>query len=109
MLPTIPPTTFPPRRGFVMLRTAVRLGVFVWLATGSSLCLAADPPAVIRSAKSGPWSAGETWVGGKVPAAGARVHVLAGHVVTYDVSADDVIRAINVAGTLTFAKDKDTL
>jgi hypothetical protein len=73
------------------------------------LLAAADLPAVIRSAKSGAWSSPETWEGGKVPAAGARVHVLAAHTVTYDVQSDDVIRAINVSGTLTFARDKDTL
>jgi len=73
-----------------------------------ALALAADAP-VIRSAKSGSWSSAETWEGGKVPAAGARVHVLAAHTITYDVKSDDVIRALNVSGTLTFAKDKDTL
>jgi hypothetical protein len=78
-----------------------------------SLCLTSVATAaddgVIRSAKSGPWSAAETWAGGKIPAAGAKVHVLAGHVVTFDVKSDDVIRAINVSGTLAFAKDRDTL
>src|SRR5688572_13977177 len=63
---------------------------------------------VIRSAQSGVWSSADTWVGGKVPAAGARVHVLSGHTVTYDGASDDVIRAINIAGTLSFARDRDT-
>src|SRR5262249_14235345 len=57
---------------------------------------------------SGPWSAAATWEGGKVPAAGARVQVRAGHTVTYDISSDQVIRSIHVAGTLTFARDRDT-
>src|SRR5262249_49342795 len=57
---------------------------------------------------SGPWSAAATWEGGKVPAAGARVQVRAGHTVTYDISSDRVIRSIHVAGTLTFARDRDT-
>ncbi|MCI0360113.1 MAG: G8 domain-containing protein, partial [Planctomycetaceae bacterium] len=70
---------------------------------------AADGPAVIRSAKSGPWSAGATWEGGQVPGAGARVMVASSHTVTYDVSSDAVIRAINVSGTLAFARDRDTL
>ena len=75
----------------------------------SAIVAAAAEPEVVRSAKSGAWSAAETWVGGAVPAAGSRVHVLAAHTVTYDVSSDVVIRAINIAGTLTFARDRGTL
>ena len=45
----------------------------------------AEEPAVVRSARSGLWSAGETWEGGKVPAAGVKVQVRPEHVVTYDV------------------------
>ena len=63
---------------------------------------------VIRSAKSGPWSAAATWEGGKVPAAGARVLIRGGHRIAYDVSSGQVIRAINIAGELIFAKDRDT-
>lgn len=68
----------------------------------------AGPP-LVRSAKSGPWSVGTTWDGGKIPATGDRVQIRTGHVVTYDVAADAVIRSIHVAGTLTFARDKDTV
>jgi hypothetical protein len=60
------------------------------------------------SARSGNWSDGATWVGGQVPAAGARVHVMPGHVVVYDVKLETPIRAVYVAGTLTFAADQDT-
>src|SRR6516165_1191927 len=63
---------------------------------------------VIRSAGSGPWSAATTWEGGKVPGDGARVLILSGHKVVYDVKSEAVIRGINVAGTLSFAPDKDT-
>jgi uncharacterized protein (TIGR03067 family) len=69
---------------------------------------AAAPP-LIRTAKSGPWSSTDTWEGGKVPAAGARVQVCAGHTVTYDVKSDEAIRSVHVAGTLTFARDRDTV
>jgi hypothetical protein len=75
----------------------------------------ADPPkkssevSIIRSKQSGPWSAPATWEGGKVPAAGARVLVQPGHRVVYDVKSEAPIRAINVAGTLRFATDRDTL
>jgi G8 domain len=82
------------------------VAAFVLLATCAQ---AADGPAVIRSAKSGPWSAGATWEGGQVPGAGARVLVVSGHTVTYDVSSDAVIRAINISGTLAFARDRNTL
>ena len=65
-------------------------------------------PALIRSAKSGPWSAGATWEGGRVPGTLARVQIREGHRVLYDVHSDQVIRSIHVAGTLEFARDKDT-
>jgi G8 domain len=67
-----------------------------------------DAPAWIRSAKNGLWSAPATWEGDKVPAASARVQVRAGHTVTYDRNSDQAIRSIHVAGTLTFARDKNT-
>jgi len=88
-----------------MKRAAACLLVLVF----SPLAFAAESPPVIRSVKSGAWSSPQTWEGGKVPAAGARVHVLAGHAVTYDVAEEGVVRAINIAGTLSFARDKDTL
>ena len=62
----------------------------------------------IRTANSGAWSEPATWDGGKVPTTGARVHVKTGHVVVYDVKSDAALRAVYVAGTLTFATDKDT-
>jgi hypothetical protein len=63
---------------------------------------------VLRSVQSGPWSAGATWEGGKVPRAGSRVQIREGHKVVYDVKSDQAIRSIHVAGTLTFAPDRDT-
>ncbi|MBI2807350.1 MAG: G8 domain-containing protein [Planctomycetes bacterium] len=69
----------------------------------------ARPGNLIRSAKSGAWSAASTWHGGKVPGAGARVQVRAGHVVIYDAKSDAVIRFLHVAGTLSFATNQDTL
>ncbi len=65
-------------------------------------------PPLVRSARSGPWSAPATWEGGKIPAAGARVQVRSGHTVSYDLKSDQVIRSIHVAGTLTFVRDRDT-
>ncbi len=87
----------------------------IGLASAAGIASGADAPTrnltlpVIRSAQSGSWSASATWVGGKVPAAGARVLIQPGHRVVYDVKSEAPIRAINVAGALRFATDKDTL
>jgi hypothetical protein len=78
------------------------------LLLGSPL-FAAEPPAWIESAKSGAWSDGGTWAGGKVPAASARVFVKTGHVVEYDLHAETPIRAVFIAGTVKFSRTKDTL
>ena len=66
-------------------------------------------PEVIRSAGNGLWSDGDTWQGGKIPGTGDRVLIRSGHRVVYDTQSDQQIRAINIAGTLTFAPGKDTL
>ncbi len=63
---------------------------------------------VLRTAQSGKWSDPKTWIGGKVPSTGSRVVILEGHRVLYDVNSDQVIRAINLSGTLHFATDRDT-
>jgi hypothetical protein len=84
---------------------ALTIALFATLLT--SAAGAADAP-LVRSAKSGAWSAADTWEGGKVPPAGARVQVRAGDRVVYDVTSDTAIRSIHVAGTLTFAADRDT-
>lgn len=87
------------------MRLFASLVALTLLASGA---FAADPP-VIKSAKSGSWSAATTWEGNAVPGAGARVLIREGHTVSYDVKSDAVIRGINVGGTLTFATDKDTV
>jgi hypothetical protein len=63
---------------------------------------------VVRSARSGPWSAATTWEGGKVPGAGSRVHIRTGHAVLFDTQSEAVIRSIKVAGVLSFAPYRDT-
>lgn len=63
---------------------------------------------IVRSAKSGAWSARETWEGGVLPGEGARVLIRSEHIVTYDIVSDRAIRMIQVAGTLDFARDRDT-
>src|SRR5262245_7868552 len=67
-----------------------------------------DAAPILRSAKSGPWSAAATWEGGKVPGAGAKVLIREGHRIVYDVKSDEAIRGIHISGTLSFAPDRDT-
>src|SRR3954468_18981295 len=78
------------------------------LARGEPAAFDAAPSSLIRSAESGSWSAPTTWEGGAVPSAGARVQVRFGHIVRYDVTSDAVNRSIHIAGTLSFAGDRDT-
>lgn len=97
----------------ILLKRALAFGLLITLGSGAVQPLVAeaidkDAPAWIRSAKSGPWSEAATWEGGKVPAAAARVQIRTGHTLTYDLNSDQAIRAIHVAGTLTFARDKTT-
>ncbi len=69
----------------------------------------AEPTAFdVRSARSGPWSDAATW-DGRVPQAGDRVQVRAGHVVTYDVDSSAPLRLVHIAGTLTFSRERNTL
>jgi len=81
----------------------------LWLLLASAFgspAIAAD--GWIASARNGNWSDRATWVDGQVPVTGARVHVKPGHVVVYDVKSEAALRALYVAGTLTFAADRDT-
>jgi hypothetical protein len=81
----------------------VALGIGLGVPAG-----AGDPTPLVRSQRSGPWSAPSTWEGDAVPRAGARVQIRPGHRVIYDASSNQPIRSIHVAGTLTFATDRAT-
>lgn len=63
---------------------------------------------LLRSVASGAWSEKTTWDLGRAPQKGDRVLIRPGHVVTYDVDSRDVIRLVQIAGTLEFARDRDT-
>src|SRR5882724_5905589 len=65
-------------------------------------------PAFIRSARTGVWTSPSTWEGKQVPAPGAKVQILAGHKVIYDVDASEPLRMVHVLGTLSFARDRNT-
>ena len=82
--------------------------LFVICASLSAQAVAADSMKTICSLRDGNWSAPTTWEGGSVPRAGARVLIRAGHTVTYDLSSDQAIRVIHIAGTLRFATDRNT-
>lgn len=62
----------------------------------------------VRSVQDGPWSAASTWESGKMPGEGMAVLIRTGHTVRYDVKAALSIRSLHIAGTLTFATDRDT-
>jgi hypothetical protein len=82
--------------------------VFALVVLGSAHATAAEPPTV-RSKQSGVWSSKETWDVGRVPKTGDRVIIRVGHHIGYDVESKDVIRLVQIAGTLEFARDKNTL
>jgi hypothetical protein len=49
-----------------------------------------------------------TWEGKRIPTAGDKVQIAAGHRVVYDQQSDDAIRMVHILGTLSFARDRDT-
>ncbi|HZZ82613.1 MAG TPA: G8 domain-containing protein [Gemmataceae bacterium] len=85
----------------------MRQALFVAIAL-SSLVAGSVSAADLRTKQSGPWSAKETWDAGRTPQKGDRVIIRAGHTVTYDVQSKEVIRLVQIAGTLDFARDKNT-
>ncbi|MCH5372596.1 MAG: hypothetical protein JJ992_01365, partial [Planctomycetes bacterium] len=56
----------------------------------------------------GAWSEPGTWEPARVPIAGDRVLISRGTTVKYDVQKPDVIRLVQIVGTLSFARDRDT-
>lgn len=101
-LATLPP----PHPMRALMRSHILPLAAVALLITSSSALAEAP--LIRSTQSGDWSAAATWEGGKPPGAGVKVLIREGHAVRYDVDSDAAIRTLNVAGTLSFATDRDT-
>ena len=63
----------------------------------------------IRAASSGSWSNPKIWQPQRVPKDGDRVLVSRGTHVVYDVKSAARIRLVQVVGTLSFARDRDTL
>jgi hypothetical protein len=91
-----------------MVTRGLQFAVVVAIFACCTCALSAAEIPLVRSQKSGPWSEKQTWDGGRIPKTGDRVVVRTGHHVTYDVDSKDVIRLVQVAGTLDFAKDRNT-
>src|SRR5688572_25318553 len=62
----------------------------------------------VKSIQNGPWSDPKTWQPGRVPKQGDRVLISQKTQVLYDVKSPEVIRLIQVAGTLRFSRKQDT-
>jgi hypothetical protein len=75
-----------------------------------AFCFAASAAEIplVQTAQSGAWTSSATWVWGKIPPAGSRVQIRAGHEVVYDQNSDRPIRDLFIAGRLSFAPDRDT-
>src|ERR1043166_7175225 len=98
-------------RPYSLIAALLTLAASSTLAARAAVPPAANPaglPALIRSARSGPWSAPSTWEGGHVPSPGSRAQIRSGHTIRYDLNADQALRSLHVAGTLAFARDRDT-
>jgi len=96
--------------GLISVALFVPAALLVPAALFVPTALLADEPVVFqaRSARSGAWSAADTWEGERVPRSGDFVQVRAGHTVVYDLAAGPALRMIHVAGTLTFSREKST-
>lgn len=104
-----------------MFRTSLRtLVVFsIVLSVRLHVAIAADGASApkpstlvkfdVRSVRDGHWSDPHTWEPARVPAAGDRVQVGRGTRVVYDVEQHGVLRLVQVIGTLSFARDRNTL
>ena len=62
----------------------------------------------VRTVRDGNWSDKKTWQDGRMPRGNDRVLVSRGTTVVYDVVEKEVLRLVQVVGTLRFARDRDT-
>jgi hypothetical protein len=64
--------------------------------------------ATIRSAGSGAWSSASSWTPARVPGAGDKVYIEAGHAISYALVSDTAVSCVGVAGQLGFATTSNT-
>src|SRR5216110_1630735 len=94
-------------------RSGVFMIAMVVAAFGSSKSAQAQEKAArsgftLRSVKSGPWSAPATWDAQRVPREGDRVLIGRKTRVLFDADSTPVLRYLQVAGVLSFARDRST-
>jgi hypothetical protein len=94
-----------PRLPLPLLTTALLILAPPCLLAGAKV----DKPGfTIRSVKNGAWSAPDTWDGKRLPREGDRVLIGRKTRVVYDVDSGAAIRYLQVAGVLSFARDRNT-
>lgn len=91
-----------------------RYFIFLLTCIFSLLCTqtveaASSEHALITTTKSGLWSDASVWSTNAVPHAGDAVRILPQHTITYDMNSTDLIRSVQVSGTLQFAINQNTL
>ena len=107
-----------------LVRNLVAVVGLAWLATPAAAQTAHDHTAAmsgvpqgipyfcatpsVTSVASGAWSNPATWSAKKVPGAGDRVRIVAGHNVVYDVVSDARLDCIELDGHLSFRADAGT-
>src|SRR5688572_13460201 len=100
-----------------MIRFSGRFGGFLFAMIGAVIGSGGSAMAeekatkvgfTLRSVKSGPWSAPDTWDAKRVPKEGDRVLIGRKTRVLFDADSPAVIRYVQVAGVLSFARDRST-
>jgi len=92
--------------------TRIYFALLISLSTCTGVTLGEEDGPVrftVQSARSGDWSNPQTWDPPRVPGKGDLVLIRGGTRVVYDVESEEVLRLVQVVGTLTFARDRDTL
>ncbi|UUO06599.1 G8 domain-containing protein [Blastopirellula sp. J2-11] len=74
-----------------------------------SAATVANEATIVRSTQSGSWSSPTTWDSGKAPQTGDSVVIGKDHHILYDVESNKVLRLVQIAGKLEFARDRNTL
>lgn len=92
-----------------MIQRTLLLAVLVLCAqTAMSQSKPTEIDFSVRTVKSGNWSDPKIWKPARVPKQNDRVLITRGHRVVYDVKSEQVIRLLQIVGTLSFARDRDT-